>query len=552
MSEAGGQISDGGAAAGAWRWVSFLAITAGLAWAFAHNFAEMWIRWFPAWNHANQGLYGRIVGGESYYTHAPLVPMISLFIGMMLVRHTRIPARPAVGAGLCVVMLSLLLHLAACLARVNFASGFAFIFVLAGLVLLLWGWQALRRLWFPLAFLGFMVPLPEVLIANLNFELKMMASRLGVGIAGLLGVLVERDGNRVLLQGDKVLVIANVCNGLRTLISLLGFGALYAYVCRLRGLERLGLFAMTIPVAVASNALRVVGLIVVADVWDVPTATGKFHDISGIFIYLVAFLLMFGLEKAVLGFRRLLGRSAKILALFHDVRRGPEDEGQARRLLDAFGLRPAFMCVALIVLGVLGSRHLNQSIPSTWNAAVAAQSVPEALAVQGRMLHGYPRELDDNTLTILETRDYLYRRYVGAGTPAVDFCVIFSQDNRKGTHPPDLCLQGSGDGILSKADRMIDGVDGRGAVACRELIVQSGSRRQYILYTYKCGREYTSSFWKQQWTILMNGLFKRDSGGALIRVSMPIGDRVADARGDAAQFLRVCIPYLDRTLKVQE
>ena len=36
-------------------------------------------------------------------------------------------------------------------ARVNFASGFAFIGVLVGLILLIWGDEALRRLWFPLS-----------------------------------------------------------------------------------------------------------------------------------------------------------------------------------------------------------------------------------------------------------------------------------------------------------------------------------------------------------------------------------------------------------------
>ena len=544
--------TSAGKASSSWRWVLFLAIAGGLAAAFGHTFSEMWIRWFPAWGHANLGLYDRIVGGESYYTHGPLVPLISLFITWMLLRQTRVPVQPAVWTGTLVLVLSLLLHLMACLARVNFVSGFAFIFALIGLVLLLWGWQALRRLWFPMAFLIVMVPLPEVTIATLNFELKMMASRLGVGIASFLGVLVERDGNRVLLQGDKILVIANVCNGLRTLISLLGFGALYAYVCRLTGVWRLGLFAMTIPVAVVSNAVRVVGLIVVADVWDVQTATGWFHDTSGILIYIIAFLLMFGLEKAILGLRKLMGKPAEIQALFHDVRRGPEDADQGQRLINAYASKAAVSAACVLAMVVAGSLYLNQAVPPTWNKTVARNCVPETLTVQGQSLFGYPRELDDNTLTILETRDYFYRQYVGGGTAPVDFCVIFSQDNRKGTHPPDLCMQGSGDGILSKGDLTIDGVEGRGPVQCRELIVQAGARRQYVLYTYKCGREYTSSFWRQQWAILTNGLLKRDSSGALIRVSLPIGEKVSDARQWAVLFLRAGIPHLDRSLKVKE
>jgi exosortase len=261
--------------AGGW-----LLLGAALVAAFGHNFAEMWLRWFPAWHRTSLGLYERIVEGESYYTHGPLVPPVSLIIVLLLIRHTRVPVRPWRVTGFAVVAMSLLLHLTACLARVNFASAFAFIGVLVGLVLVLWGGKALRRLWFPIVLLIFMVPLPEISIAQLNFRLKMFAANWGVELSNAIGVAAERIGNRVLLEGDKDLVIANVCNGLRTLISLLAFGTIYAYVCRLRGLWRIGLFAMTVPVAVASNTIRVVSLILVADRWDVQTATGWYHDAS--------------------------------------------------------------------------------------------------------------------------------------------------------------------------------------------------------------------------------------------------------------------------------
>ena len=49
--------------AGGW-----LLLGAALVAAFAHNFVEMWLRWFPAWHRTSLGLYQRIVEGESYYT----------------------------------------------------------------------------------------------------------------------------------------------------------------------------------------------------------------------------------------------------------------------------------------------------------------------------------------------------------------------------------------------------------------------------------------------------------------------------------------------------
>jgi len=532
-----------------WTAGSWVLLLIGLAAVFAHTFANMWLRWFPAWTRRGLGLYDRIVEGESYYTHGPLVPLVSLIAAILLVRHTRVPVRPARFSGWTILVGSLLLHLLACLARVNFVSGFALLGVLAGLILLLWGGAALRRLWFPVVFLAFMVPLPEVTIAQLNFRLKMLAADWGVVLANGLGVLVERKDNTVFLEGGKSLVIANVCNGLRTLISLLAFGTLYAYVCRLRGLWRLGLLAMTVPVAVVSNSLRIVSLILVADVWDVATATGWYHDSSGMLVFVLAFLLMFGLERLVLWARRAAGRPAKVYPLFHDALRGPQDEDQGARLVRApVGWR-GFGAIAALAVAVAGTWWLNLAIPPVWNQQMARSAVPRQLQVDGRTWDSYELKLDKRILDILETQDYLYRQYFREGDSPVGFLVIFSRDNRKGTHPPDLCLQGSGDGIVAAADLQVDAVEGRGSVPCRELVSQDAAGLEYTLYTYKCGREYTNSFWRQQWIILLNGLLHRNASGALIRFTTRIeGNKRAQARDRCSAFVRATIPHLDRSL----
>ncbi|MDY7009927.1 MAG: EpsI family protein [Planctomycetota bacterium] len=531
--------------------VAWLLLAAGLAVAFSHNFAEMWIRWFPAWGRTGLSLYDRIVEGESYYTHGPLIPLVSLLIVFLLLRHTSIPVRPWRRTGLIVLVLSLLLHLIACRARVNFASGFAFIGVLVGLVLLLWGGRALRRLWFPIAFLVFMVPLPDVTITNWNFTLRNYAAAGGVAVANALGVIAERmggRGNQVILEGGKTLVIANVCNGLRTLISLLAFGALYAYVCRLRGVWRLGLFALTIPVAVIANSLRVVSLIIIADIWDTETATGFFHDFSGVLIFVLAFLMMFGLERLILWLRRMAGRPAEVLPLFHGARRTDDDEGQWSRIVGAVGGKWGGAAVVLVLLSAVGAWWLNRSLPAVWNKQVAMKALPAVLNIGGRDLKSLELPLEDRVLTILETRDYLNRRY-GFGSPEwIGVCVIFSQDNRKGTHPPDLCLEGSGQGIVAKGNVVVSDVEGRSSVPCRELIVQYGRSRQYFLYTYKCGGRYTSSFWSQQLIIFVNGFLDRNASGALIQISTPVTTDVPDARKRCEQMIRAAIPHLDRGL----
>jgi EpsI family protein len=531
-----------------WAPLIWAVLLAALGAAFAGNFAEMWMRWYPAWDR-DYGLYDRLVRGESYYTHGPLIPLVSLLIFVLLVRHVRLPVRPSRTLGGVVLAASLLLHLVACLARVNFASGFAFIGVLVGGVLLLWGAAALRRLWFPLALLVFMVPLPEVTISRANFELKMRAAGGGVWLANLVGVPAARSGNRVFLPGDKSLIIANVCNGLRTLISLLAFGAIYAYVCRLRGLWRIGLFALVIPVAVVSNAVRIVSLIVVAHVWSVQIATGWYHDASGVLIFVLAFLLMFGLERSILWLRRAVGRPARVRPLFAGQLRGREDAGQWGRMAAAAGSPRGTAAAAAVVLAAAGAWWMAQTAPLTLTQEKIRDAVPASLRVGGQTFVS-TREmiLDQQTLTVLENPSYIYRRYRADGGRRIDFCLIFSKDNRKGTHPPDLCLEGGGEAITWAADVAVAGAGRRSPVPCRELIVQTPRSKEYFLYTYKCGRRYTRSFWVQQFTVFVNGLLRRNASGALIRVSAPARKDAGGAREACAQMLRAAIPYLDRNL----
>jgi len=562
----------------------WVAAATAVAAAFWGSFVHLWLRWFPAWGDARLGVYERLVEGESYYTHGPLVPLVSVLIAWLLVRHTRLAAAACPRWGWPAVAAAVVLHWLGVLSRVNFVSEVAFVGLVAAVVLLLWGPRVLGRLWFAIAFLLFMVPLPEVTIANLNFRLKMIAADWGVTLAEWLGIAAERDGPTVVLAGGKRLVVANVCNGLRTLISLLAFGALYAYICRLRGLWRVGLFLAAVPMAVVCNAVRIASLIVVAQVWGVRIATGWWHDTSGLLIFALAFWLMFGVERLTLAVRRWVGRPARVEPLFANVRRGvPRDAGVSPALCAPCvkplednkpplplragkmparhegetpsaraggtpSARTAWRVLAVMTLTAAGAWWLGRPDFAAADNDLLAAAIPEQLAVAGTVWNGEPCQLTERELTILEGPSYVYRRYRDGEGGAVDYCFLYSRDNRKGIHPPDLCVEGFGQGIMQKGERAVTGVPGHGRVDCRELVAQDGSGPIYMLYTYKCGRTYTRSFWRQQGEIFLDGLLRRNLGGGMIRISLrPAGD-LDDARRRAEAFLRETIPSLDQAL----
>jgi EpsI family protein len=257
--------------------------------------------------------------------------------------------------------------------------------------------------------------------------------------------------------------------------------------------------------------------------------------------------MMFGVERVILWARRLAGRPDVADQLFQDVRRGPEDERQASNLFHAAASPRGWATVVVLALSAGGAMWLNQSIPSIWDQNIARQALPEALMIDGKEWRSHDYELDNDTLDMLETRDYLGRQYFRSDAPSVEFSIVFSKDNRKGTHPPELCLEKL---IVAKEVLTVAAVAGHVDMEWRELTLQYPATRACCVYIYKCGDRYTRSFWKQQFMILWNGLTKRDASGALIRLITPIvNNDVQAARERISEFVRVAVPYLDAGLR---
>jgi EpsI family protein len=529
-----------------WRsWVGLGLILAGLVVAQAGTFVHMWHRWFPAWRRSGLSLYERFIEGEGYYTHGPLIVLVSVLIAGLLIRYTKIPVRPAPRRGGAVLVLFGLMHLAGCLARVNFVSGAALVGLIAGLVLLIWGTTALRRLWFPIVFLLFMVPAPEVTIARLNFRLKMFTVDWSVWFTNLF-IVAERVGNRVFLEGDKSLIIANVCNGLRTLISLLAFGALYAYVCKLRGLWRAAMFLLMLPVAIVSNFVRIVSLIFVAEIWTVDLAAGWYHDVSGLGIYVIAFVLMFGLEKIIFGLYALAGRPMTPRPLVPaDQVRGADDDSP-QRLWQALASRTGLAAgggMVLLAAGSLWVAHVGRAVGQSGSMQ---HTIPTTFMIDGQRWIGYGYKLDERTELILENPEYVLRRYVCPGQPPVDFYLIFGGANRKGVHPPDLCIEGLGDEIYTKQNLTLSNVGPFGDVPVRQIIAQNrAGRKKLFLYTYRGGNDFTRSFWRQQLVVFFHALRNRRADGALLFVSTPMEPGHLEALQRCENLFRAALPHIE-------
>ena len=161
-------------------------------------------------------------------------------------------------------------------------------------------WQITRIILFPLLFTIFMFPLPLALINQISFPPKMLVAKSGALIVKLMGIPVLQEGFLITIPAGE-LIVGNPCSGLRSLISFLALGALFAYIISTSTPKKLLLFLLAIPIAMLSNIIRVPMLILISNYWALETAAPEsfWHDASGIFVFVLGFFLLLMAGKII-------------------------------------------------------------------------------------------------------------------------------------------------------------------------------------------------------------------------------------------------------------
>jgi exosortase len=221
------------------------------------------------------------------YSHGFLVPVVSAYLVWerrdALARAVRRPS----AWGYLVLVTGLAMLVAGELAAFGYPGRLSLPVVLAGLVLLLGGPALLRVLAFPLAYLLFMLPLPVPLFTAIAFPLQLLAASVASAVLDLAGVPVFREGNIIHLAYTRLEVV-EACSGIRSLISLGALAVVFAYFTQ-RGWWRQAVVVLSaIPIALATNALRIAVTGVLAHRIGLAAAMGFYHTFSGWLIFVLA------------------------------------------------------------------------------------------------------------------------------------------------------------------------------------------------------------------------------------------------------------------------
>jgi exosortase len=257
----------------------------------------------------------RHIAVESWATeqgsHSPLVLASGLWLLVTLLRESRtLQQRPApfwaMAAIIPMAAALLLFRKAAVIELEVYALYGLFVAVLYAYI----GWGALKAIWFPLLYLAFAVPLPDSLVAAITNPLKLWISATAVDLLYFAGYPIASSGVTIQV-GQYQLLVAAACAGLNSLITLTALTLFYVYLTHRAQWHYIGALALiAVPVAIFSNLVRVVILVLLTYHAGEAVAQGFLHYFAGMTTFAVALITIYLVDKV-------------IMRVLRAVRRGP-------------------------------------------------------------------------------------------------------------------------------------------------------------------------------------------------------------------------------------
>lgn len=230
--------------------------------------------------------------GSDDYTHGFLVPLISAYIvwrkGALLLETK---AEPAIAVGTFIMLLAGTALVAGRLGSIVVLEELSIPLMLSGLVLMLAGSFYLKALWFPIAYLLFMVKMFGEGSEKFHWPFQLLASNIGVWILQAVSIPAYKEAQYIQLP-NIMLEVASACSGLRFLVSIIAIGIPLAWLTQRSLAKRVGLVVFAILIAVLANGLRV-ALIGVWAFYGGEVVHGPMHVFQGIFVSWIGFIALF-------------------------------------------------------------------------------------------------------------------------------------------------------------------------------------------------------------------------------------------------------------------
>lgn len=476
---------------------------------------------------------GRDWWSDENYSHGLLVPfVIGFIIWSEFDEIKKLVEKPQILLGGSVITLSILMLLGGTLGAELFTQRVSFVLMLAGITIYFFGAKILQNLVTPFVLLLLSIPIPQIIFNKIAFPLQIWASQAAVWGIRLFQIPTVRKGNviEILPNGATQILsleVVEACSGIRSLMTLVTLALILAYFTRERSENNkhfwqsfdfwrtVILMFSAIPIAVLTNAARVTATAMLAFYYGKSAMEGALHDSLGWMVYVVALVLLLGLNFVLKKFQR---KDAEMQSF------EKESELIANRKSQIVNVLP-------IVLIIVFSGIFINWLQQRGEAQIARKDLSEIPQTLGDWRQkGNEIRFGEQTESVLRVSDYTMREFLDSKGRLANIYVGYYASQRTGAtyHSPQNCLPGAGWVMKEPEIIEIKTADGKTFNANR-YIIENGVYKEVMIYWYQGRGRIEPSEYRDKINTVWDSVLRRRSDGALVRVMTSVGSNETEA-----------------------
>jgi EpsI family protein len=202
-----------------------------------------------------------------------------------------------------------------------------------------------------------------------------------------------------------------------------------------------------------------------------------------------------------------------------------------------------FIIVVLILLiGIMVNHYFSKP-----DISLPRKSLTEFPKTLGDWTAINDQKIDEQSMKILQVDDYIMRNYRNSIGETVGLYIGYfkSQREGKGIHSPRQCLPGAGWVPVNATVLQIAMPDNnpRGVYVNKYLMEKGLNKELYLFWYHGRDRIYASEYLNKIY-LIWDGLAKKRTDGALIRVNTPIVRSTSETLKTQYEFIKLFFPLL--------